>query len=518
MHFVPSMLAAFAAGANPRRCRLAAAGVLQRRGAAAPPAADAFREFSGADAAQPVRADRGRGRRDRTGRAATRGPRRSCRSARRCGTPGVYVLDARLHPVPVGVAGELYLAGVPAGPRLPRPRGPDRGPVRREPVRRAGRADVPHRRPGPVERDRRRTCEYLGRTDFQVKIRGLRIELGEIEAALLAHPAVAQAVVVVRERRAHRRPAGRLRGRRRPAPSVDTADVRGRRRRERCPATWCPRRSWCSTSSRSPRPASSTGRRCPHPVFAGPAPSSVAPRNPIEEIVAAIFADLLGARPGRRRRRLLRPRRQLADRDPGWSPGSTRRSAPQIGVRELFEAPTVAALAARVEPRRPRAAARPRWWRAARPTADPAVAGAAADVVPQPVRHRPPPAYNIPLRGPADRATRRGRAAGGGRATSSTGTSRCARCSRSPTASRIQVIVPTPTTWCRTCHRSRSPTADLRRRGSPSWSAAGFDVTARGAGARRAVPNSSHDRARAGRRRAPHLRPTASRWPRWPGT
>ncbi|WP_411157161.1 AMP-binding enzyme, partial [Nocardia farcinica] len=38
--------------------------------------------------------------------------------------------------------------------------------------------------------------EYLGRTDFQVKLRGLRIELGEIEAALLAQPGVAQSVVV----------------------------------------------------------------------------------------------------------------------------------------------------------------------------------------------------------------------------------------------------------------------------------------------------------------------------------
>ncbi|MBF6423047.1 hypothetical protein IU436_31255, partial [Nocardia farcinica] len=40
--------------------------------------------------------------------------------------------------------------------------------------------------------------EYLGRTDFQVKLRGLRIELGEIEAALSAQPGVAQSVVVVR--------------------------------------------------------------------------------------------------------------------------------------------------------------------------------------------------------------------------------------------------------------------------------------------------------------------------------
>ncbi|MFP2934966.1 AMP-binding enzyme, partial [Pyxidicoccus sp. 3LG] len=43
------------------------------------------------------------------------------------------------------------------------------------------------------------TVDYLGRLDFQVKVRGLRIELGEIEAALVAHPAVHQTVVVARE-------------------------------------------------------------------------------------------------------------------------------------------------------------------------------------------------------------------------------------------------------------------------------------------------------------------------------
>ena len=98
---------------------------------------------------------------------------------------------------PIGVAGELYLAGRRAGPRLPRPAGPDRRAVRRRPVRRAaasgctapatwcaGRADG--------------ELEFLGRTDYQVKIRGFRIELGEIEAALTADPAVDFAATLAR--------------------------------------------------------------------------------------------------------------------------------------------------------------------------------------------------------------------------------------------------------------------------------------------------------------------------------
>src|SRR5258708_2293813 len=109
----------------------------------------------------------------------------------------VYVLDDYLHPVPVGVAGEMYVAGsglargymnhpAPTPPRV--------------------FAD-PGGRPGPAmycsgDLARRRkdgTLQYLGRADQQVKIRGLRIEPGEIESALRKQPGVAQAAVIVRD-------------------------------------------------------------------------------------------------------------------------------------------------------------------------------------------------------------------------------------------------------------------------------------------------------------------------------
>ncbi|WP_042368093.1 non-ribosomal peptide synthetase [Streptacidiphilus neutrinimicus] len=116
---------------------------------------------------------------------------------RRLPATGAYVLDARLRPVPHGVAGELWLAG----PALAR------GYLHRPGLTAARFTADPYGPPGTrmyrtgdlVRRDARGELHYLGRTDHQLKLHGHRIEAGEVEAVLSRHPSVLDAVVTVRE-------------------------------------------------------------------------------------------------------------------------------------------------------------------------------------------------------------------------------------------------------------------------------------------------------------------------------
>ncbi|MEM8907617.1 MAG: amino acid adenylation domain-containing protein, partial [Bacteroidota bacterium] len=109
-----------------------------------------------------------------------------------------YVLDEALHPVPTGVAGELYLSGID----LARGYWQQADLSAQKFVAHPFRTDQKLYRTGDLACfTRQGLLEFLGRTDEQVKIRGRRIELGEIEAALQKHPEVQSCLVDLRERK-----------------------------------------------------------------------------------------------------------------------------------------------------------------------------------------------------------------------------------------------------------------------------------------------------------------------------
>nr|WP_041842091.1 non-ribosomal peptide synthetase [Actinoplanes friuliensis] len=203
-----------------------------------------------------------------------------------------YVLDQRLEPVPVGVPGELYLAG----PQVARG-------YLHHPGRTAAQFPAdPYGPPG--ERmyrtgDRARwtaegTCEFLGRADEQLKIRGFRVEPGEVEAALTGHPDVTEAVVAGHTGQdGHQRLVGYLvtTGGRDP----DDAGLRAWIKRT-LPGYLVP--AVFVVVDRLPlTPAGKVDRRAlPEPPLpGGDRTDFVAPRTDIEQSLAGIWADVLGA-------------------------------------------------------------------------------------------------------------------------------------------------------------------------------------------------------------------------------
>jgi amino acid adenylation domain-containing protein len=259
----------------------------------------------------------------------------------------LYVLDRRMEPVPVGVAGELYIGGVAVGrgylgrPELTAERFVA-DPFSSEPGARLYRTgDLTRLLPGGE-------IEYLGRLDHQVKLRGFRIELGEIEAVLARHPAVREAVVMAREDRPGDK---RLVAYVTPRVGAEAASVETLRAflEERLPGYMVP----SAFVSLETMPLSPNGKadRKALPVPELPESEhtdSVAPRTPVEEVVAGTFADVLGLE------------RVGATEDffalGGHSLLATRvmaRLREALGVelplQRLFEAPTVSALAASFE-------------------------------------------------------------------------------------------------------------------------------------------------------------------------
>ncbi|MGW7024540.1 amino acid adenylation domain-containing protein [Streptomyces decoyicus] len=251
----------------------------------------------------------------------------------------LYVLDAALRPCPPGVPGELYLAGRQlAEGYLNRP-GLTASRFVADPFGAPGSRMY---RTGDLARwTREGEVEYLGRTDHQVKLRGQRIELGEIEAALTAQDGVAGACALVHEDSSgEQRLVGYVTG------GVRPADVRSGLARV-LPEHMVP----AAVIALDALPLSPNGkldrRALPAPVFAGGA-GTRRPAGPREETLTRLFAEVLGLE-------------QAGPDDAFFDLGGTSLLAVRLVARvrealgveltigSLFEAPTPAALAARLD-------------------------------------------------------------------------------------------------------------------------------------------------------------------------
>jgi amino acid adenylation domain-containing protein len=197
----------------------------------------------------------------------------------------MYVLDARGAPAPVGVAGELYVGGAGLARGYLNRRGLTAERFVPDPFSADGGARM--YRTGDLGRWRADgTLEFLGRTDFQVKVRGFRIELGEIEAALLEHEGVRECAVVVREDAGEKRVVAYVVG------DVEPDALRAQVRRI-LPDYMVPG-AFVALDRLPLTPNGKLDRKAlPAPEYAGDADRYVAPRTPVEEVLAEIWAEVL---------------------------------------------------------------------------------------------------------------------------------------------------------------------------------------------------------------------------------
>ncbi|MEB3938043.1 amino acid adenylation domain-containing protein [Mycobacterium ulcerans] len=200
---------------------------------------------------------------------------------------GFFVLDGWLRPVPVGVVGESYVAGVGVGVGY-WGRGSLTG-SRFVACPFGGVGERMYRTGDLVCWGRDGQLQYRGRVDDQVKVRGYRIELGEVQAALGAVDGVGQAVVVIREDRGgDRRLVGYVTG------AVDPVVVRGVLG-QRLPGYMVPAAVVVVVAAGLPLTVNGKldRRALPAPEY-GDGDRYRAPVGPVQEILAGIYAEVLG--------------------------------------------------------------------------------------------------------------------------------------------------------------------------------------------------------------------------------
>jgi amino acid adenylation domain-containing protein len=257
----------------------------------------------------------------------------------------VYVLDPQHNPVPVGIPGELFIAGdglargyvnrpdLTAEKFLPNPFSPHPA------ARMYKTGDLVRFRPDG-------NIEFLGRLDHQVKIRGFRIEPGEIETVLSQHPAVRLAAVIAREDvPGDRRLAAYVLQKPDAGTTLTAAELR-RFLQQKLPDYMVP--SVFVFMDRMPLTPSGKVNRIALPAPDRTRPDTgagyTAPRTPTEETLARIWAELLGLE-------------RVGIHDSFFELGGHSLLATQVtshvrrifqvsvSLRRLFEAPTVAGLA-----------------------------------------------------------------------------------------------------------------------------------------------------------------------------
>lgn len=250
-----------------------------------------------------------------------------------------YVLDARLRPVPIGVPGELWVGGV----------GLARGYLNRPALtaERFVEVETPQGRQRLYRTgDRVRwlpsgVLEYLGRADEQVKVRGFRIEPGEIVAVLRTHPGVRDAAVVAYEEPDEVRLVAYV------VTNSDSVDELRAMLAERLPAYMVP----SAFVRLDALPLTPNGKldkaALPAPVFDTAAARMDAPRTPEEQLLAAIWSQVLHLP-------------QVGRSENFFALGGNSLSAMRLAarirevfrvelpLRDLFETPTIAGLAERI--------------------------------------------------------------------------------------------------------------------------------------------------------------------------